>query len=90
MIPDHNQVEMLFGLLLRGGWGWLKGLICDLNSLLNHVDGLDELIKPFENDEMDLIVKNMPIDKALGPDGFNGLLFKKCWPIICKEFYALA
>mgnify|MGYP005842799121 CR=1 FL=1 len=62
----------------------------DLNSLLNHVDGLDELIKPFENDEMDLIVKNMPIDKALGPDGFNGLLFKKCWPIICKEFYALA
>jgi len=35
-------------------------------------------------------VKRMPIDRAPGPDGFNGLFFKKCWPIICQDFYELA
>ena len=39
---------------------------------------------------MDETVKRMPIDKSPGPDGFNGLFFKKCWPIICQDFCDLA
>jgi hypothetical protein len=31
----------------------------------------------------------MPPDKAPGPDGFNGLFLKKCWPVIEGDFYAL-
>ena len=31
----------------------------------------------------------MPTDKAPGPDGFNGLFLKKCWPIVKGDFYTL-
>src|SRR4051812_25996860 len=31
----------------------------------------------------------MPADKAPGPDGFNGAFIKKCWNIICQNFYRL-
>ena len=29
------------------------------------------------------------MDKAPGPDGFNGMFLKKCWPLIKEDFYAL-
>jgi hypothetical protein len=76
----------------KGRMGVSRGINMgiDLSSLLKHVPGLDVLTKPFTIEEMDLVVKHMPIDKALGPDGFNRLFFKKCRPIICKEFYTLA
>jgi hypothetical protein len=32
----------------------------------------------------------MPIDKALGLDGFNGFFLKKCWNIVKQEFFKLA
>jgi hypothetical protein len=62
----------------------------DLGSLLSKVDGLDELTLPFAKKEMDDVVKMMPVDRAPGPDGFNGMFLKKCWPIIQTEFYCLA
>ena len=31
----------------------------------------------------------MKNDKALGPDGFNGLFLKKCWNIVKKDFINL-
>lgn len=51
-------------------------MVFDLSTLITPVDGLEVLVKPFEKEEMDQTVKHMPIDKALGPDGFNGLFFK--------------
>jgi hypothetical protein len=45
---------------------------------------------PLSEKEMDEVVKQMPIDRAPGPDGFNGLFLKKCWRIIIKDFYKLA
>ncbi|XP_073367674.1 uncharacterized protein [Aegilops tauschii subsp. strangulata] len=62
----------------------------DLSSLIVPFVGLDILTKPFEKEEMDMIVKHMPVDKAPGPDGFNGLFFKRCWHIISQDFYELA
>jgi hypothetical protein len=44
----------------------------------------------FEKKEMDDVIKEMPPDRATGPDGFNGLFVKRCWPIIQKDFYCLA
>ena len=40
-----------------------------LSYLSNPVEGLDELTRPFEKEEMDNVVKHVPMDKALGPDG---------------------
>jgi hypothetical protein len=45
---------------------------------------------PFEKSEMDAVIKAMPSDRAPGPDGFNSLFLKRCWPIVQKNFYRLA
>ena len=58
----------------------------DLAVLLKHVSGLEVLTKPFTIEEIDLVVKHMPIDKAPGPDDFNGLFFKKCWHILGGDY----
>jgi hypothetical protein len=39
---------------------------------------------------MDRVIQEMPADRAPGPDGFNGLFVKRCWPIIQNDFYRLA
>jgi mannosylglycoprotein endo-beta-mannosidase len=48
----------------------------NLDTLLSRVEGLDELTLPFGKEEMDDVVKWMPVDRAPGPDGFNGLFLK--------------
>jgi hypothetical protein len=44
---------------------------------------------PVEEEEINSIVRKMPVDKAPGPDSFNGLFLKKCWPIVRHDFYNL-
>jgi hypothetical protein len=60
-----------------------------LGDLINRVDGMDSLSRPFNTEDIDNIVKSLPIDCALGPDGFNGLFIKRCWHIIKEDFHAL-
>ena len=50
---------------------------------------LSSLVAPFSTMEIDLVVRNLPSDKAPGPDGFNTDFVKKCWPIISQDFYNL-
>jgi hypothetical protein len=35
------------------------------------------------------VVKALPSDKSPRPDGFNTYFIKKCWSIICEDFYTL-
>jgi hypothetical protein len=44
---------------------------------------------PFTREGIDNVVKRLPTDKALGPDGFNGLFIKKAWHIIKEGIYQL-
>jgi hypothetical protein len=60
-----------------------------LPSLVHKVSGLEEISLPFLVEEMELVIKQMPPDKAPWPDGFNGLFLKKCWPIVRNEFISL-
>ena len=44
---------------------------------------------PFSKQEIDQVVKSLPSDKAPEPDGFNSDFVKRCWPVICQDFYNL-
>lgn len=63
----------------------------DLGSLvlINDDGQLGSLASPFSVAEIDNIIKIMPTNKAPGPDGFNGMFIKKCWPIIQEDIYKL-
>ena len=61
----------------------------NLPTLLQGVNDLSSLVSPFEKEEIDTLVKHLPLDKAPGPDGFNTDFFKKCWHIISDDFYNL-
>lgn len=43
---------------------------------------LNLLEEPFTQEEIDNVIKGLPNDKSLGPDGFNNEFLKKYWPII--------
>jgi len=50
---------------------------------------LQEVVMPFTEEEMDGIIKEIPVDIAPGPNGIHGLFFKKCWPLIKFDVYKL-
>jgi hypothetical protein len=60
----------------------------DLETLVTNHD-LQSIDHPFTQEDIDLVIKQLPADKALGPDGFNGAFLKKCWPIIKHGIYQL-
>jgi hypothetical protein len=43
---------------------------------------LEDLDAPFTKEEIASVVKEMPPEKAPGPDGFIGMFYKKCWSIV--------
>ena len=61
----------------------------NLADLIQPISGLEDLSIPFTTDEIDDVVKTMPVDKAPGPDGFNGQFLKSCWSIIKHDIYQL-
>jgi hypothetical protein len=91
-VSNHDEMAGMVWSCYKDRMGSSKGIDMkfDLNVLLSKVDGLENLAAPFTTEEMDLVVKRMPVDKAPGPDGFNGLFMKKCWHIIKHDFYNLA
>ena len=58
------------------------------NMLRSQVD-FDSVTIPFTHKEIDDVVKDMPPDRAPGPDGFNGAFLKACWSTIKEDFYRL-
>ena len=59
----------------------------NINDLVIEHEGLGQIVAPFSKEEIDNIVIHMPVDTAPGPDGFNGMFFKKCWHIIKEDIY---
>ena len=65
-------------------------MVLDLSNLIHSSQELEALSEIPSNDELDLIIKHLPLDRAPGPDGFNGMFLNKCWNIIKQDFYELA
>ena len=47
----------------------------------------DNLELPFTEEEINAVVKDLPLDKSPGPDGFNNEFFKSCWDIIKVDVF---
>jgi hypothetical protein len=59
-----------------------RRLTIDWSNLnLSRVDDPD-LNQPFTLEELKRTVDELPAEKAPGPDGFNGLFYKRCWDVI--------
>jgi hypothetical protein len=41
--------------------------------------------RPLTEEEIELVIKEMPSEKAPSPDGFIGLFYKKYWTIIKED-----
>ena len=50
---------------------------------------MEDLDVDFSQQEVETVIKSLPNNHAPGPDGFNGLLIKKCWHIVKDDFIKL-
>jgi hypothetical protein len=70
------------------GTGQQRSRTVNLDTLgLQHID-LRGLEQPFSEEEVWNTIKQLPPDKAPGPDGFTGRFYKACWSIIKKDIMA--
>jgi hypothetical protein len=49
---------------------------------------LSSLDRPFTDEEIWHAIRQMPQNKALGPDGFTGLFSRVCWQTIRADIVA--
>jgi hypothetical protein len=63
-------------------------MLMDLSSIVQSHD-LSHLDNHFTEEEIATVIKEMPIDKAPGPVGFNGKFLKKCWHLVKEDFMKL-
>lgn len=58
------------------------------NQIFPPAPNLQELEVPFSEEEVWKVIKEMPNEKAPGPDGFTGLFYQRCWQVIKGEVLA--
>jgi hypothetical protein len=87
---DHDQkVAILWNSYKDSvGQSEFQDILFDLSNLIPLVQ-LENMDDCFSGEDIDGLVKDLPMDKSPGPDGFNGLFIKKCWVIIKEDFYRL-
>lgn len=91
VIYDHVGKESVLFQAYRDRLGQSDpaNIVFDLSGIIKRVEGLDDVTIPFTREEIDQVVKEMPADRALGPDGFSGCFLKACWHIVKEDFYEL-
>jgi hypothetical protein len=90
-VQDHSGKEALLWSAFKNrlGLSTRVTMLFNQESLITPRDNLESLGVPIYIEEIDTVVKRIPSDKALGPDGFNGLFIKRCWNILRSDFYQL-
>jgi hypothetical protein len=77
--------EFYEGLL---GTTWNREHTIDLQALGIPAYDLADLDVPFTEKEVWETIKQLPSDKAPGPDGFTGVFYKLCWSVIKEDIMA--
>ena len=79
-VSDHSQMAGILWSSFKNRMGQAQGINMgfDLPALIQPVEGLSSLSEPFSAEEINTVLKELPTDRAPGPDGFNGLFVKKC------------
>jgi hypothetical protein len=91
VVTEHSEKANLIWLAFkeRLGTSNFTSLGFDLSAHFSQGADWNNLVGNFTRSEIDAVVKGLPSDKSLGPDGFNTNFVKHCWSIICEDFYNL-
>lgn len=87
VVSSHEQRAALFykSFKDRMGVSNYPTMALGLRDLFPVQINLDSLVDPFSTEEIDSLIKIIPIDKAPGPDGFNGFFLKKMLAHYCPR-----
>jgi hypothetical protein len=94
VVTDQERKEELF----HDAYSQLLGQICNRETDLdleavgipNKEQTLADLADIFSEEEVWGVIKELPVDRAPGPDGFVGAFYHKTWDIIKPEIMAAA
>ncbi|KAJ1296023.1 hypothetical protein BS78_01G267000 [Paspalum vaginatum] len=91
LVSDHDSKAVVLweDFKERMGSTNMPIMLFQLSRLITKSSSLEGLDVPIIEEEINMIVKGLPSDKAPGPDGFNGQFLKKCWGIIQMDFHNL-
>jgi hypothetical protein len=90
VFSHKDKEEVLFQAFKnRLGSSQPTSMVFNLSELIQPAHNLSTLDFPFSRSEIDQIIRNLPSNKSLGPDGFNTDFVKKCWSVIASDFFEL-
>jgi len=90
-MTSHKDKEILLWQAFKDrlGTSELTEFSIQPETFIDRVDFLGDLESDFTEAKIDGVVKSLPNDKSLGPDGFSNEFLKRCQPIIKYDFYNL-
>jgi len=79
-----NIRQAFFGKLLKTDLGSVNSVASPMTFLpcFRGRHQLDYLANDFSAEEIKVVISELPLNHAPGPNGFNGKFIRKCWSII--------
>ena len=74
MVTNHSAMVGMFLQDFKYRMGCTDGICMgfNLDTLIKRVDWLEELSRPFSDEEINLVIKQMPSDRAMGQMALMG------------------
>ena len=90
IIMDHSRKEEVFFDMYNNlpGSIQIREHSLDLDTLGLPTHDLRELGNMISEDEVFAVIKEMPADRAPGPDGFIGVFYRRAFPVINQDTMA--
>jgi hypothetical protein len=81
LVAEDDKAEAAFN-YFSGILAWPREGLLDFEALGIHMRELSSLGRQFTEEEIWAVIKELPLDNALGPDGFTGRFCRFAWSII--------